>query len=454
VAKQDLKKLLVRVEAAIEKDSTVYRKLVSDKKAHSISISLQKVTTQVKREMESRIGVKKGKLQKTIIDVIDVEVPKMVSGIYNDIKAFNTDGKFSEVSQLVGNPSGKFTFVLAAKKGKTTSIFNAFRNVKQANQKVLLKKLRAAIKKLNSGRGDDNKIKQIGKNFLDIGHEDGSAVSTQRAAAAQKALYTFGMNEESNPVISNFLKEISDELTLSLTKRDSKGPKDTIHAELESKYLNRKRGGGVEKALAKELTADLKRIMEKFNASEWANLKGSDSKVDKVRKTVLNTFAGLAKKNGNIKSTIKKQSIKPSQPVPVKGKTRKVKAVQGSKQPLQTVDSTQALEASNPRSLFSYVAMINKKLPQTVRKNMGPPGFENQTGRFATSVKVQDVNITKQGHPSFGYTYAKNPYQVFEVGEGAPPWANGQRDPRKLIDKSIREVAAELAIGRFYTRRL
>jgi hypothetical protein len=100
------------------------------------------------------------------------------------------------------------------------------------------------------------------------------------------------------------------------------------------------------------------------------------------------------------------------------------------------------------------MAMINKKLPSTVRKNMGPPGFQNQSGRFANSVKVQDVNMTKQGHPSFGYTYAKNPYQVFEVGEGAAPWATPQRDPRKLIDKSIREVAAELAIGRFYTRRL
>ena len=66
-------------------------------------------------------------------------------------------------------------------------------------------------------------------------------------------------------------------------------------------------------------------------------------------------------------------------------------------------------------SPFSYMAMINKKLPQTVRKNMGPPGFQNQSGRFANSVKIQDVNMTKQGHPSFGYTYAKNPYQVFEV---------------------------------------
>ena len=105
-------------------------------------------------------------------------------------------------------------------------------------------------------------------------------------------------------------------------------------------------------------------------------------------------------------------------------------------------------------SPFSYMAMINKRLPQTVRKNMGAPGLENRSGRFAGSVEVQDVNITKQGHPSFGYTYEKDPYQVFEVGTGAAPWATSQRDPRKLIDRSIREVAAELAIGRFYTRRL
>jgi hypothetical protein len=105
-------------------------------------------------------------------------------------------------------------------------------------------------------------------------------------------------------------------------------------------------------------------------------------------------------------------------------------------------------------SPFSYMAMINKRLPQTVRKNMGAPGLVNRTGAFASSVKLQDVNTTPQGHPSFGYTYDKNPYQVFEVGTGSAPWSNSQRDPRKLIDRSIREVAAELALGRFYTRRL
>ena len=53
-----------------------------------------------------------------------------------------------------------------------------------------------------------------------------------------------------------------------------------------------------------------------------------------------------------------------------------------------------------------------------------------------------------------GYTYQKRPYERFEVGRGQAPWATPERDPRKLIDRSIREIAAELAIGRFYTRRV
>ena len=119
-----------------------------------------------------------------------------------------------------------------------------------------------------------------------------------------------------------------------------------------------------------------------------------------------------------------------------------------------SIVSRQKKKKTGAVSPFSYMAMINKKLTSTVRKNMGSPGLVNTTGRFANSVQVKDVNMTKQGHPSFGYTYAKSPYQIFEVGEGSAPWATPQRDPRKLIDRSIREVAAELAIGRFYTRRL
>ena len=83
MAQKDLKNVLKKVEKAIETNSTAYRRLISDKKVHSITVSVQKITTQVKREMESRLGIEKGKLQKTIVDVIDIEVPKMVTGMYN-----------------------------------------------------------------------------------------------------------------------------------------------------------------------------------------------------------------------------------------------------------------------------------------------------------------------------------------------------------------------------------
>ena len=77
---------------------------------------------------------------------------------------------------------------------------------------------------------------------------------------------------------------------------------------------------------------------------------------------------------------------------------------------------------------------------------MRAPRLVNQTGRFAESVKVTDAVLTPQGFPSIGYTYQRAPYDKFET--------DPNRDPRKLIDKSIREIAAQYAIGRFYTRRV
>jgi hypothetical protein len=111
-------------------------------------------------------------------------------------------------------------------------------------------------------------------------------------------------------------------------------------------------------------------------------------------------------------------------------------------------------KAPTRRSRFSGVkllALLNQKLPSTVADNMGAPRLENRSGRFAASVRATDVIKTPQGFPSIGYTYQKNPYQTFETG-----YAQGsqERDPRTLINMSIREIAMEMAVGRFYTRRV
>lgn len=116
----------------------------------------------------------------------------------------------------------------------------------------------------------------------------------------------------------------------------------------------------------------------------------------------------------------------------------------------------QSKRTRNPKpvSPLGLLMLLNKKLPQKIQQKMGLPGLVNRTGRFASSVQAVNVTDDSQGIPSIAYTYQKNPYQIFETSTGQRPWSTLERDPRTLIDESIRELAAEMALGRFTTRRV
>ena len=101
-------------------------------------------------------------------------------------------------------------------------------------------------------------------------------------------------------------------------------------------------------------------------------------------------------------------------------------------------------------SPLSLISLINSKLPEQVVSNMGAPALENRTGRFASSAVVTNVLPSKMGSV-IQYTYQRNPYQVFE---GGPKSDGGNRDPRTLIDLSIREIAAQTMVGKFTTQRV
>jgi hypothetical protein len=200
--------------------------------------------------------------------------------------------------------------------------------------------------------------------------------------------------------------------------------------------------------------------------NKMMDLEGSDSfrtiKKKQTRKKATEPFKKL--KNPDIvvdaknltvkhsKKTVKteknskgRKGAKPKGSVSVKGLAALASAKKTKRRPTQK---------SPLQDMLKLAVQINSQLPQTVRKNMGTPALNNVTGRFANSTQVTDVQITPQGFPSVGYTYQKGPYQVFEEGLGSPPWANGYRDPRELIDKSIREIASQMALGRIYTRRV
>lgn len=104
------------------------------------------------------------------------------------------------------------------------------------------------------------------------------------------------------------------------------------------------------------------------------------------------------------------------------------------------------------KSPINIVAMLNAKLPEEIRSRMTYPRLRNRTGRFSESVKVLSQDPTTKGFTSFAYTYQKTPYQLFEPGRSR--LATPERNPRTIIDESIRYLAAKQMEGRFFTRRV
>jgi hypothetical protein len=88
--------------------------------------------------------------------------------------------------------------------------------------------------------------------------------------------------------------------------------------------------------------------------------------------------------------------------------------------------------------------LLNELLPQMVASKMTSPALQFRTGRFANSARVENVNIGPRGGMHIDYTYMKAPYETFEPGGKQ---GSTQRDPRKIIGASLRELAQGI-IGR------
>jgi len=213
-----------------------------------------------------------------------------------------------------------------------------------------------------------------------------------------------------------------------------------ITFEYENKEFNQATGSLA--SLAGEIFKDIIEEVEVSNAEFWnavdvLEISGSPTVGDRIGDQYFNLIDPERKvKTSSMSKTSRK-----------KDKGAKLKVKRNKKiRPKTPIQDNQQSAASLPLHL---IGLINKQLPRTLEKNMGPPRLTNQTGTFLSSVRLTDMIATPQGFPSIGYTYQKDPYQVFEKGDPFDP----QYDPRILIDQSIREIAAQFAIGRFYTRR-
>ena len=194
--------------------------------------------------------------------------------------------------------------------------------------------------------------------------------------------------------------------------------------------------------------SDLAKIEAKINARVIAYLKSDEFAKDLLVEPGSNTILeDIAYKLSSI--------LDPKLPKPVKHKkkpvTKKSGKVNSTSKPLpfQLQPIKESVVSSEP-SLTSLQSLINRHLQDVIAANMGDGNSKNtlnyRTGRLAASAKVERMTQSREGMITAFYSYMKNPYATFS--EGGQQQFPRSRDPKLLISKSIREIAAEKVANR------
>lgn len=288
-----------------------------------------------------------------------------------------------------------------------------------------------------------------GADLVEGGHMEGEGILESRIAdAIDTAVNKNYTSKAKREVLMSNLQQLG--IDLEIVRNDST---EDFTITAESRAGNQKAGFASAQAkdkLMRQLRAAIERLN---NKTPIAGLKGSDSPAQryekKATKAVLTKFTKV--KGVTVSKIPKVKNSTRSAGISKKGKLTKNPALNLGKVAVPKVKLPSPKAQKSPYSIASYIGIFNQQLPGVIAKNMVPPALQYQTGRFASSVRVTDIAQTAQGFPSVGYTYMRNPYETFEQGNAQ---GSVNRDPRKLIDKSIREIATQFAIGRFYTRRV
>lgn len=226
----------------------------------------------------------------------------------------------------------------------------------------------------------------------------------------------------------------------------------------ENSLINQLKGSTIEKGatrlgenkvvlskLAKEFSNSSSKIFTEV-ARTLLRGRGSPNVYDYILDSVIKTLEG--KKPGKFKqktNVVKKSTTK--QKIPVisgfsNGQTKIAKKA--------TVNLPSAKLTRNFQSLVSLQLLLNSRLLEQIKQNMGTGDRRDvlnyRTGRFAESVRVERLTQGREGMLSVYYNYMKYPYATFSDG-GRQEYPK-TRDPKLLISKSIREIAAQAAVTR------
>ena len=336
----------------------------------------------------------------------------------------------------------------------------------KANLDTLLEDFYA---KFEEKRSDDVKYKKAGT-FWQVGHGQ-FGVSTSQVdirRSKERAMNTDAgkaLTSEEVQLLDDIVEQLQGKAGIKvdhkmIVKDDGTYINEFIPIlSLELQTENQGAQSALEAMLADEAIDELKRLAEDVDAE------GSPSQRQAYENALRLYFSKRFKGNKNVLLNFKGKNTK----LNARGsrKTAKVKrkerltpiAILGSGALLnnsikrinaKNKDKKKNLETKRAVDPGVLLGQLNKDLGQQVERNMGRPALRSDSGRFANSAQVLSVIPTRVGLNQIDYTYQKDPYQVFEGGYGYP----SAFDPRKVIEKSIRELATRQLETKFVLRRV
>ena len=450
--------------------SSHYRNEVADLRVHTFKLSHPQLLAVTMLELSKRNIKPTPEQHKEISDAALTAYTEILNAIkalkkelhVNTVKkaTYLRKERLRFVFQTTGDRMGKFGSGASNAKiwpsqNDPAVTFDAIKLAYQAGLSNFFKELQKitdnAIRKTKPGKsGKLNKETRVGK-FFHLGHLNTQGVAETRFRdGLSKSFESLPTGEHAN--MTAFLKASG--IDLSFQRVDSE---DMMYVQIESATDNLERGSGTEGSAKARMDAIREALIVAIDNFDILNMSGSDTpkqrKEKQVAKALLEPFKNNKLKNKKAQLKIEPVKNSASKKTKLKNRGKVLQSSEGiGKAVIKKKASGKRAKTPSPASSpLHMIVALNNKLPQVVAQNMQSPALQYQTGRFASSVRVTDVITTPKGYPSVGYTYDKFPYQTFEVGYEQ---GDASRDPRKIISQSIREIAAEMAIGKFFTRRV
>jgi hypothetical protein len=347
-------------------------------------------------------------------------------------------------------------------------IHNSFKNFRDTINSAIKKEIELVLKENKVTNSKLSEVNFLTTKILNWGHTrtEESIVSGKLIASLISLKGLNPSNEVYEVISKDFIKETGQVNTqIKLTRGElTKGDKKVLSLVIQSQYLQKvavQYAGYNQNVLGKseakwnlaeaiQRNPQLKTALGINDISELPNLllniKSSPSVVDSSIQLIKDTLA--KKKSARTSKSTTILNIK--EPVVLKSKKVKVKLKSGTG---AIPESQQIKLQAQTTNLISLQMLLDTHLQDVVSANMGDGSrtdiLNYRTGRFAASAKVERLSESREGMITAFYSYMKNPYATFsDAGRQSIPRS---RDPKLLISKSIKEIAAEKVANRMRT---